>query len=164
MESARAAAVPDATAVGRTVPQGGEPVYRAGPTGADRGPRDNSLKLELATGSFALLPLAWREGQLGTGKMLANLGWVLLGNLIGSVIYGWLLSISLTMNGHVEPKDVAAKIIAVAELKTLGYAKFGFAGIVTVFVKAILCNWLVCQSHASASGARSRPTDDHSTT
>jgi formate transporter len=102
------------------------------------------LGLELATGSFALLPLAWREGQLGTGKMLANLGWVLLGNLIGSVVYGWLLSISLTMNGHVEPKDVAAKIIAVAELKTLGYAKFGFAGIVTVFVKAILCNWLVC--------------------
>ena len=102
------------------------------------------LGLELATGSFALLPLAWKEGQLSTNKMLSNLGWVLLGNLIGSVVYGGLLAISLTMMGHVEPKDVAAKLISIAEMKTLGYAKFGTAGMVTVFVKAILCNWMVC--------------------
>jgi formate/nitrite transporter len=102
------------------------------------------LGLELATGSFALLPLAWKEGQLGGNKMLANFGWVLLGNLIGSVFYGGLLAISLTMMGQLEPKDVAAKIVSIAELKTLGYAKFGYAGMVTVFVKAILCTWMVC--------------------
>jgi formate/nitrite transporter len=103
------------------------------------------LGLELATGSFALLPLAWREGRLGFGRMSANLGWVLLGNLIGSVFYGLLLCISLTMMGHnTDSTGVAAKIIAIAQAKTTGYAKFGFAGMVTVFVKAILCNWLVC--------------------
>jgi formate/nitrite transporter len=102
------------------------------------------LGLELATGSFALLPLAWKERQVSTNTMLANIGWVLLGNLIGSVTYGWLLAISLTMMGQIEPSDVAAKIIAVAEMKTIGYEKFGLAGMVTVFVRAILCNWMVC--------------------
>jgi formate/nitrite transporter len=102
------------------------------------------LGLELATGSFALLPLAWKECQVSTNTMLANIGWVLLGNLIGSVTYGWLLAISLTMMGQIEPSDVAAKIIAVAEMKTIGYEKFGLAGMVTVFVRAILCNWMVC--------------------
>jgi formate/nitrite transporter len=103
------------------------------------------LGLELATGSFALLPLAWREGKLGFGAMTANLGWVLLGNLIGSVFYGLLLYISLTTMGHsADATGIAAKIMAAAQAKTLGYAKFGFAGTVTAFVKAILCNWMVC--------------------
>src|SRR5271170_6216683 len=52
------------------------------------------LGLELATGSFALLPLAWREGKLSFGAMNANLGWVLLGNLIGSVFYGLMIYVS----------------------------------------------------------------------
>src|SRR5215475_4226022 len=48
------------------------------------------LGLELATGSFALLPLAWADGKLSLSRMLANFGWVLLGNLIGSVVYALL--------------------------------------------------------------------------
>jgi formate/nitrite transporter len=103
------------------------------------------LGLELATGSFALLPLAWKEGQLGTGKMMANLGWVLLGNLLGSIFYGALLAGALTTMGHSpDATGIAAKLIAVAQAKTIGYAKFGAAGMATVFVKAILCNWMVC--------------------
>jgi formate/nitrite transporter len=103
------------------------------------------LGLELATGSFALLPLAWCEGKLRFGTMSANLLWVLLGNLIGSVFFGLLLYASLTMMGHTaDTSGVAAKLIAVAQAKTLGYAKFGFAGMATAFVKAILCNWMVC--------------------
>jgi formate/nitrite transporter FocA (FNT family) len=46
--------------------------------------------------------------------------------------------------GAVEPAGVAARIIAIAEAKTIGYAAFGFAGFVTVFVKGVLCNWMVC--------------------
>jgi len=103
------------------------------------------LGLELATGSFALLPLAFQEGRLGGGRMVANLGWVLLGNLLGSVFFGFLLYISLTMMGQSpDTTGLAAKIAAVAQAKTVGYAKFGLAGLVTSFVKAILCNWMVC--------------------
>jgi formate/nitrite transporter len=102
------------------------------------------LGLELVTGSFALLPLARLEHGVDTRRIVANWGWVFLGNLIGSVIYGALLAIVLTTMGKVAPAGVALRIIALAEAKTTGYAAFGAAGMVTVFVKAILCNWMVC--------------------
>jgi formate/nitrite transporter len=102
------------------------------------------LGLELVTGSFALIPLPFIEGRASFGAVLANWGWVFLGNLIGSVIYGGLLAIALTDMGAIAPAGVAQRIIAAAEAKTNGYAEFGFAGLVTVFVKAMLCNWMVC--------------------
>jgi len=102
------------------------------------------LGLELVTGSFALLPLPWLRGEASGTAVIANWGWVFLGNLIGSVAYGALLAIALTNMGASEPTAVAARLIAAAEAKTIGYAAFGFKGMVTVFVKAMLCNWLVC--------------------
>jgi formate/nitrite transporter len=102
------------------------------------------LGLELITGSFALLPLPWLDREASGGSVLSNWGWVFLANLIGSVIYGVLLAIALTNMGATEPSGVATRIVQIAEAKTLGYAAFGTAGLVTVFVKAILCNWMVC--------------------
>jgi len=102
------------------------------------------LGLELVTGSFALVPLPWLEGEASAGSVVVNWGWVFIGNLIGSVAYGALLAIALTNMGHVEPAGVAARIVTIAEAKTVGYAAYGAAGMVTVFVKAVLCNWLVC--------------------
>jgi formate transporter len=102
------------------------------------------LGLELVTGSFALLPMAWIARQTTPSAIVTNWSWVFLGNLIGSVFYGGLLVIALTMAGQVEPSGVAERIRQIAELKTIGYAHFGSAGMLTVFVKAILCNWMVC--------------------
>src|SRR6201987_1985979 len=52
---------------------------------------------------------------------------------------------ALTMSGHGnEACGIAAKIAAIADAKTLGYAKFGGFGVLTAVVKAILCNWMVC--------------------
>ena len=102
------------------------------------------LGLELVTGSFALVPLPFLRGEASGGAVIANWGWVFLGNLIGSVAYGVLIAIALTDMGAIEPAGVAARIVAAAEAKTTGYAAFGFAGLVTVFVKAMLCNWMVC--------------------
>jgi formate transporter len=114
------------------------------------------LGLELATGSFALLPLAYADGQLSLPRMLVNFGWVLLGNLIGSVVYALLLYAALTMSGHIsDASGVAAKIAAIADAKTLAYAKFGAFGILTVFVKAILCNWMVCLGVVMAMTSKS---------
>jgi formate/nitrite transporter len=102
------------------------------------------LGLDLVTGAFALVPLPWVEKDASASGMLSNFGWIFLGNLIGSVIYGALLAIVLTNFGTAAPAGVAAKIIAVAEAKTTAYEALGFAGMVTVFVKAMLCNWMVC--------------------
>jgi len=102
------------------------------------------LGLELVTGSFGLLPLARLEGRATWGNIVANWSWVFVGNLIGSIVYGVLLAIALTSMGKIELSGVAAKIVSLAEAKTIGYAALGTAGMITVFVKAILCNWLVC--------------------
>ena len=102
------------------------------------------LGLELVTGSFALLPLARLERHASVGSIMTNLGWVFIGNLIGSLAYGVLLAIALTNMWTIAPVGVAARIIATAEAKTIAYEAMGFAGLVTAFVKAILCNWLVC--------------------
>ena len=67
-----------------------------------------------------------------------------LGNLLGSIGYGALLVIALTNMGKIAPAGVAARIVKIAEAKTIGYEALGLAGMVSVFVKAILCNWLVC--------------------
>jgi formate transporter len=102
------------------------------------------LGLELVTGSFALVPLPWVNRETGASSVIINWGWVFIGNLIGSVAYGALIAIALTNMGTAAPTGVAARIVQVAEAKTIGYAALGFAGMVTVFVKAILCNWMVC--------------------
>ena len=102
------------------------------------------LGLELVTGSFALLPLALLRGRASPGTILVNWSWVFGGNLLGSVLYAGLLVIALTMAGQIEPSGIAARIVQIAEAKTTGYAHFGAAGMLTVFVKAILCNWMVC--------------------
>lgn len=101
------------------------------------------LGLELVTGSFALVPLAHREGRISFNRLVSNLGWVFLANLLGSLFYAVLLYCSLTMMGANAPDALAQKIISIAEAKTLGYSKFGSAGVVTCFTKAILCNWMV---------------------
>ncbi|HEX4040457.1 MAG TPA: formate/nitrite transporter family protein [Xanthobacteraceae bacterium] len=108
------------------------------------------LGLDLVTGSFGLLPLPWIESDTDAKTMIANWGWVFLGNLIGSVVYGALLAIALTNFGTAAPAGVAAKIIAVAEAKTVGYEAIGLAGMITVFVKAMLCNWMVCLAIVAA--------------
>ena len=102
------------------------------------------LGLELVTGSFALVPLPWLDREASGASVIANWAWVFIGNLIGSVAYGALIAIALTNMGHTAPAGVAARIVSIAEAKTLGYAALGTAGIVTVFVKAMLCNWMVC--------------------
>jgi len=108
------------------------------------------LGLDLVTGAFGLVPLPWIERNAGAPALLANFAWIFLGNLIGSIVYGGLLAIALTNFGTAAPAGVAARIVAVAEAKTIGYAAIGYAGLITVFVKAILCNWMVCLAIVAA--------------
>ena len=101
------------------------------------------LGLELVTGSFAIVPLARLEGRASWAAVLTNWSWVYLANLIGSIAFGLLIAISLTNMGTAEITGVAARIVAIAESKTIANEALGAAGMVTLFVKGILCNWLV---------------------
>ncbi len=102
------------------------------------------LGLDLVTGSFGLLPLPLLESDTGARTMLVSWSYTFIGNLIGSMAYGGLLAIVLTNFGATAPTGVGAQIVAIAQAKTTGYEALGLAGMVTVFVKAMLCNWMVC--------------------
>jgi formate/nitrite transporter len=101
------------------------------------------LGLELVTGSFALVPLARLEGRATWGDVIVNWCWVYLANLLGCVAFGVLIWVSLTNMGKAEVTGVAARIVAAAEAKTIANEAIGTAGMVSLFVKGILCNWLV---------------------
>jgi formate transporter len=102
------------------------------------------LGLELVTGSFAVTMLAGVDGRRQWPQVFANISWVFVGNLIGSLLYGVLLYAVLTNSGSDAPSGIAARLVAAAEAKTTAYAAHGFAGMITVIIKAILCNWMVC--------------------
>ncbi|WP_447601016.1 formate/nitrite transporter family protein [Nitrospira sp. Nam80] len=103
------------------------------------------LGAEIITGSFALLPCAAVDGQKNAGlrQVFANWGWVFFGNLLGSVLYAGLFAIALTTAGDAQINAVGTKLIAVAQAKTNYYASHGSAGLLAVFTKGMLCNWMV---------------------
>lgn len=101
------------------------------------------LGLELVTGSFALLPVAFFDKKIRFGGMMKNLFYVYLGNLLGGLLYALLFWITATNMGHSGSSPLIAAIIKISEAKTIGYAQFGMYGTATAITKGVLCNWLV---------------------
>lgn len=101
------------------------------------------LNLELVTGSFAIMPIAKLRGKTTMTLLIRNITWAFIGNLIGSLFYGILFSISVTKFGNVTDSLLIDKIIQVAETKTVLYKAMGTEGMVVLFVNALLCNWMV---------------------
>lgn len=113
------------------------------------------LGLELVTGSFAMLPSAFLAGKVSFFRVVANLFWVFLGNLIGSCLYAWMYSSIQTEFHHHPAAGAGALIVAAAQAKTLAYQKLGMSGIGLSIVKAMLCNWMVCMGVVMGLTSRS---------
>jgi formate/nitrite transporter len=105
----------------------------------------NLLGFDLITGVFALVPLALFDKRPGANisGLLKNWGLVGLGNLLGALFSATLIAISFTFAFSAEPSAVGKAFANAAEARTLGFAEYGLAGWFTVFVKGILCNWMV---------------------
>lgn len=101
------------------------------------------LGFELVTGNFALIPLAVIEKKTTISRMLYNWVIVFMGHLLGAGVYAGLYIIAITKMGHVDNDAVAIMLTQVAEAKTIGYSALGMDGMITVMVKAMLCNWMV---------------------
>ncbi len=102
------------------------------------------LGLELLTSSMGQVPLAWWRGRIGGRDVPRVIGWALLGHVIGCGIFAVVAWATVTEMGHTPDAAVAQWIVDLAEHKTLGYAALGpAAGLGLVFLRAILCNWLV---------------------
>ena len=103
------------------------------------------LGFDLLTGVFVLTPLALIDKRPGVtlGGVLKNWGIVFIGNFLGAVTVAVLMAIVFTNGFSTEPSKVGQAIGVIGESRTLGYAKFGAAGMLTLFVRGMLCNWMV---------------------
>ncbi|MCK6387698.1 formate/nitrite transporter family protein [Zoogloea sp.] len=103
------------------------------------------LGFDLLTGVFTLAPLAVLDKRPGAtwNGVLRNWGLVFTGNFAGALTVAVFMAIIFT-NGFTEaPNAVGQKIGHIGEGRTVGYAAHGAAGMLTLFVRAVMCNWMV---------------------
>ena len=103
------------------------------------------LGFDLLTGVFTLAPLAVIAKRPGCtwGGVFRNWGLVFVGNFAGAMTTAVLMAVVFTTGFSTEPNEVGQRIGSIGEARTLGYAAAGGAGLLTVFVRAVLCNWMV---------------------
>ena len=103
------------------------------------------MGFDLLTGVFMLTPLAWLDKRPGVtwGQILRNWGFVFLGNFLGALTVAAMMSFIFTYGFNTDGGAIAAKVAGIGEARTLGYAQYGAAGWFTIFVRGMLCNWMV---------------------
>ncbi|WP_111495157.1 formate/nitrite transporter family protein [Marinobacter bohaiensis] len=103
------------------------------------------MGFDLLTGVFMLTPLALLDKRPGVtvGQILRNWGWVFLGNFAGALTVAFMMAFIFTYGFNADPGPVGQKIAGIGESRTLGYAEYGAAGWITIFIRGMLCNWMV---------------------
>jgi formate/nitrite transporter len=103
------------------------------------------LGFDLVTGVFVLAPLALLDKRPGvTFKgVMRNWGLTFVGNFAGAFLVAVLMSIIFTFAWSEDPSPVGKFIAQVGESRTIGYKNHGAEGMLTLFVRAMLCNWMV---------------------
>lgn len=103
------------------------------------------MGFDLLTGVFVLTPLALLDKRPGVTikGILRNWGLVFIGNFAGALTVAVMMAFVFTYGFNIEPGAVGQKIATVGEARTLGYAEYGAAGWMTIFLRGMLCNWMV---------------------
>jgi formate/nitrite transporter len=117
------------------------------------------LGYDLLTGVFVLGALAWLDKRPGVtiGGVLRNWGLVFVGNFLGAFTVALLMAVVVTFGFDATPNEVGVAIGLIGEGRTVGYAEHGAAGMLTLFVRGVLCNWMVSTGVAGAMIAKSVP-------
>lgn len=100
---------------------------------------------DLLTGVFVLSSLAWLDKRPGVTLrgVLRNWGLVFSGNFLGALTVAVMMAIVFTFGFSAEPSPVGKIIATIGESRTLGYKDHGAAGMLTLFIRGVLCNWMV---------------------
>ncbi len=103
------------------------------------------MGFDLLTGVFMLTPLAWFDKRPGVtaSRVLKHWGIVFLGNFAGALTVAFIMAIVFTYGFAKEPGEVGQVIAGIGEARTVGYKDYGAAGMLTIFLRAVLCNWMV---------------------
>jgi formate transporter len=100
---------------------------------------------DLLTGVFVLAPLALIDKRPGVtvGGVLRNWGLVFVGNFLGAFTVAVMMSAVFTFGFSTPPDKVGVVIGTIGESRTVGYAQHGAAGMMTLLIRGMLCNWMV---------------------
>jgi len=100
---------------------------------------------DLLTGVFVLSTLAWIDRRPGVSfrGVLRNWGLVFSGNFFGALTVAVMMGVVFTYGFSSEPSPVGKVIASIGEARTLGYKAHGAAGMLTLFTRGVLCNWMV---------------------
>ncbi|MES2626602.1 MAG: formate/nitrite transporter family protein [Pseudomonadota bacterium] len=103
------------------------------------------MGFDLLTGVFVLAPLALIDKRPGVtiGGVLKNWGLVFVGNFAGALTVAFMMAIVFTYGFATEPNDVGQRIAGIGVSRTVGYKEYGMAGMLTIFIRGVLCNWMV---------------------
>ena len=103
------------------------------------------MGFDLLTGVFMLTPLALLDRRPGVtvSGILRNWGWVFLGNFAGALTVAVMMAFVFTYGFSIDGGEVGERISHIGESRTLGYAEYGAAGWATIFLRGMLCNWMV---------------------
>lgn len=117
------------------------------------------LGFDLLTGVFTLAPVAYLDRRPGVtvGAVLRNWGLVFVGNFAGAFTVALLITYILTYGYSIPPNEVAQQIMHIGEARTAGYAEHGAAGMITLFLRGVLCNWMVSTGVVAAMMSKSVP-------
>lgn len=117
------------------------------------------LGFDLLTAVFTLVPLAWLDKRPGVTlrPMLRNWGLVFVGNLLGALTVAVFMAVYFTYGFSVEPDAVGQAIGDIGAGRTVGYAEHGAAGMLTLFLRGVMCNWMVSMGVVGAMMSDSLP-------
>jgi len=103
------------------------------------------MGFDLLTGVFTLVPLAVLDKRPGAtwGGCLRNWGLVFVGNFAGALTVAVFMAIVFTFGFSEAPNAIGERLGHIGEGRTLGYASHGAAGMLTLFIRGVMCNWMV---------------------
>ena len=103
------------------------------------------LGFDLVTGVFVLAPLALLDKRPGVtvSGVLRNWGLVFCGNFAGAFTVAVLMSIIFTYGFTQDPNPLGQFIAHIGESRTSATRNTARRGMVTLFVRGMLCNWMV---------------------
>jgi formate/nitrite transporter len=112
---------------------------------------------DLLTGVFTLAPLAFLDKRPGVTvkAVLRNWGLVFVGNFGGAFMVAVFMTIYFTYGWSQDPSEVGQAIGHIGEGRTVGYAEHGAGGMLTLFIRGVMCNWMVSTGVVAAMVSRS---------
>jgi len=103
------------------------------------------LGFDLLTGVFTMVPMAYLDRRPGVTLkgMFRTWGLVFVGNFVGAFTIAVMITFVITYGYSIPPDEVGQRLGEIGEARTLGYAEHGAAGMATLFLRGVLCNWMV---------------------